>query len=292
MSTVVMSAGLGLLGLLVGSFLNVVISRVPEGLSVVTPPSRCPKCSHRLSWFENIPVLSWIVLRGRCRRCSAGISFQYPLVEILTGVLYLACGRRFGWSGELALALAVVSLLVPLTFIDLQHWILPFTLTLPGIGAGLGGALWLGPSSRVWDALLGAALGFFGFWALEWLGAKIFRKEALGGGDKYLLALIGAFLSHRALLGVVFLASFQGALVGLVLLWVTGRAGPVASSDRTESPPGSKAEDEEDDWVPGPTNIPFGPWLSLAAIELLLLGPFLGRVLPEPLGVYLTGWTG
>lgn len=330
------TAFLLVLGLCIGSFLNVVIARVPEGLSIVRPGSRCPKCGHVLSWYENIPVLSWLALRGRCRGCRAPISPRYVLVELLTGLLFLACLRRFGWTYELVPALALVCFLIPLTFIDLEHWILPFSLTLPGIAAGLVLAVPKGADALV-DATVGASLGFLTFRLMEYLGWRVFKKEALGGGDKFLVALLGAFLSWRALLGILFFSSLQGAVVGMAMLALTGRAGP-----RTEGPPpagdaapppgppgegtpgpdaaGEAAEPEstltweftrpglplwkrlalvpwcllfqpipdapldeegeEEDWVPGPTNIPFGPWLALAGLEVLLLGPWLARVLP------------
>jgi leader peptidase (prepilin peptidase)/N-methyltransferase len=327
------------MGLLFGSFLNVVIARVPHDQSIVTPRSRCPRCGHQLAWYENIPVFSWLALRARCSSCALPISWRYPLIELLTALLFLACQRRFGWTPELVSGLVLVLLLVPLAFIDLEHWILPFELTLPGIGAGLALSVTLGVE-RLIDSAIGAAVGFFVFWGLEWLGEKIFKKEALGGGDKYLLALIGAFLTWKPLLGVIFLSSLQGAVVGGVMLLIHGRAGPApapeAPADSTSAttpdpgappveaptvtpppvtgetataspatadpaaPPGTEqagaertdgedADEEEDDWVPGPTNIPFGPWLSVAALEVMLLGPWLRSVLPMPVDVLLTG---
>jgi leader peptidase (prepilin peptidase)/N-methyltransferase len=256
---------LGVLGLLLGSFLNVVIARVPQGQSIVRPGSRCPGCGHVLAWFENVPVLSWLFLRGRCSACRAKISPRYLLVEVLTAGLYLAVWAQVEPGWPLVRGLVLVTLLLPLTFIDLEHWILPFSLTLPGIALGVALAAPLGAQALV-ASLLGGGLAFLFFWALEWLGEKIFQKEALGGGDKYLLALIGAFLGPLALLPVVFFASLQGSLVGLLLLATRGRAGPAA-------PPDGPA----DDWVPGPTNLPFGPWLSLGALELLLFGPWLAE---------------
>jgi len=270
-----MAVWLTLLGLMVGSFLNVVIARVPHGLSVVRPRSRCPKCGHTLSWFENIPVFSWLFLRARCRGCKAPISFRYPAIELLTGALYLASLVRFDWTLDLAAALIMVSLLIPLTFIDLEHWILPFELTLPGIAAGILFGVLRGTDSWV-ASLLGAAIGFLSFWLLEWVGKKVFGKEALGGGDKYLLAMLGAFLSYRPLLGLIFLASFQGAVVGLLLLGIVGRAGPAPTAEEAGG-------DEEEDWTPGPTNIPFGPWLALAGLEILFLAPSLSSALPGTL---------
>jgi len=296
---------LGLLGLLVGSFLNVVIARVPEGLSIVSPRSRCPKCGHPIAWYDNVPVLSWIALGAKCRGCKAPISWRYPAIELLTGVLFLLCfWHAGGVNVALARDLVLVSLLVPLTFIDLDHWILPFSITLPGIGLGILLAVPDGWPA-VLDSAIGAGLGFVVFLALEIIGEKIFKKEALGGGDKYLLALIGAFLSWRPLLGVIFLASLQGGVVGSVLLLVRGRAGPAPSEDPSEAqtggpesssdavphpaplPPAGEGS-EEDDWEPGPTNIPFGPWLSLAALELLFFAPWIAK-LPGAFGLMLTG---
>ncbi len=278
-----------LMGLVVGSFLNVVIARVPEGLSVVRPRSRCPHCGHSLSWYENLPLLSWLFLRGRCRGCKAPISVMYPLVEALTAVLFFVCLRQFDWTPELALALVFVCLLIPLTFIDLRHYLLPFSLTLPGIAAGLGMSLWLG-LERFRDSLIGAAVGFGLFWGLEVVASRVLKKEALGGGDKFLLAMIGAFLTYRPLMGIVFLSSLQGSVLSLILLATRGRAGPMLPGQEEPAPvvappveagPVEGEEEEEDDWVPGPTNMPFGPYLALAALEILLLSPLLERLLPN-----------
>ncbi len=316
---VIIAVWIGLFGLCVGSFLNVVIYRVPEELSIVKPRSRCPRCGHQLAWFENIPVFSWLALRGKCRSCKAPISFRYPMIELLTGLLFLATLQRFGLGWELGRGVILVGFLVALTFIGLDHWLLPHELTWPGIAVGLLSAPLLGlPALR--DAAIGAAVGYLSFWAMEWVGEKIFKKEALGAGDKYLLALIGAFLGWQAILGVIFLSSLQGAVVGSLLLLVRGRAGPapeiapdseetvepkpagaeavippanpIDPASAAESPAGSQEDEEEDDWVPGPTNIPFGPWLSLAALELLLLGPWLASVAPEPLSLLVLGQPG
>lgn len=309
------------LGLCVGSFLNVVIARVPQGESIVRPRSRCPKCGHTLAWYENIPLLSWLALRGRCKGCKAPISIRYPLVELLVGLLFWACVRRFGFSWELLSGLVMVSLLVPLTFIDLDHWILPFSLTIPGIVAGVVLAIPRGMPS-LQGAALGAGVGFATFRLMEYIGWKIFGREALGGGDKFLVAMLGAFLSWKALLGILFLSSLQGAVVGVLMIALTGRAGPRNESEPpAEGSPEEQApeltmtweftqpgiplwkrlllvpwclliqpipdepkdeEGEEIDWVPGTTNIPFGPWLALAGMEILLLGPWLSQVLPGP----------
>jgi leader peptidase (prepilin peptidase)/N-methyltransferase len=324
-----LTAWLFILGLCVGSFLNVVIARVPHGQSIVRPRSRCPKCGHEISWYENIPIASWLALRGRCRGCKAPISVRYPLVELLTGLLFLACVRRFDWSWELVSGLVLITLLVPLTFIDLEHWILPFSLTLPGIAAGLVLAVPRG-MEVLHDAVLGATVGFLSFRLMEYLGWKLFRKEALGGGDKFLVALLGAFLTWKALLGILFLSSFQGAVVGVLLIAFTGRAGPRGEAQPEQGGTREEASEpeptmtweftkpglplgrrlvlvpwcllfqpipdepkdeagEEIDWVPGKTNIPFGPWLALAGLEILLLGPWLARVLPPQFAMLVGG---
>lgn len=270
----------GAVGLSIGSFLNVVIARVPEGLSIVRPGSRCPNCGHVLRWYENIPLFSWLALRARCGGCKKPISARYPLVELLTAVLFLAALQQFGPTWMFVRAILLVGFLVPLTFIDLDTWTLPSVLTFPGIAVGILSAIPFG-TQAVLHTSIGAAVAYFAFWGLEWLGEKIFKQEALGAGDKDLLALIGAFVGWQPLLGVVFLSSFQGAIVGLILRGVYGRAaGPLTPESSTTA-----KQDEDDDWVPGPSNLPFGPWLSLAALEVVFLGTWLGEHLPAPLGL-------
>ncbi|MHB8876792.1 MAG: prepilin peptidase, partial [Myxococcaceae bacterium] len=221
---------LALLGLVIGSFLNVVIARVPNEQSIVRPGSRCPKCGHALAWYENIPVLSYLALRGRCRSCRASISARYPLIEILTAFLFLACQRRFGWEYTLAPALMLVTLLIPLTFIDAEHWILPHAIIVPGIALGILMAIPLG-LERVVTMALGAAAAFLVYRAMEFFGWVAFRKEALGAGDKFLAALIGAFLGYQALFALIFLSALQGSLFGGARLLLTGRAGPAGGSE-------------------------------------------------------------
>ncbi|MBL8920406.1 MAG: prepilin peptidase [Myxococcaceae bacterium] len=329
------------LGLLFGSFLNVVIHRLPRaesetstwwvGYSSLVNPrrSQCPHCQHAIRWYENVPLVSWLALRGKCSACKAPISPRYVLVELMTGLLFVACFVRFGVTYPLLPALVMMVLVVPLVFIDAEHWILPFELTLPGITLGLALSVPLG-----WDvtrsALLGAAGGFLTFRAMEFFGWLLFRKEALGAGDKYLLALLGAFLGWRPLFAVLFLSSIQGAVVGAVSLALRGRAGPQAPvaedtpAPAVAAPPEPQAEEleevftftpdvlkpgvpllrrvlllpwtllfqpipddpptpegadgqEEDveEWTPGVTSLPFGPWIGLAGIEVLLLTPWL-----------------
>lgn len=318
-------------GTAIGSFLNVLIARIPAGESIVRPRSKCPRCQRPIAWYDNVPLVSWLVLRGRCRGCGAPISARYPAVELLTGLLFLACLLQFGWTWKLVQALTFVSVVVPLVFIDAEHWILPFELTLPGIGLGVLLAVPDG-ASAVRDAAIGAVVAFVAFRVLELLGFLAFKKEALGAGDKFLFAVVGAFLGWTALLGVVFLSSLQGAVFGLARLGLTGRAGPAPAQDApgegSAAPPSPEAEDAppkvtweflkpglsvagrvaafffsvflqpvpdepepepgeaEPEWVPGPTNLPFGPWIGLAGLELLLAGRWVAEHVPG-LGVKL-----
>ena len=274
------AAALFVFGLLVGSFFNVVIARVPAGLSIVRPGSRCPRCGHALAWYENIPLVSWLVLRGRCRSCRAPISGRYPLIELLTGALFGACAVRFPPGWELVRAVLLVGFLIPLAFIDLEHWVLPFQLTLPGAAVGLLSAVPLGGDALV-EAAIGAAVGFVFFLGLEVALRVLLKKEALGAGDKWLMLLVGVFLGWRPLFGVLLLSNVQGAVVGGLLLLARGRAGPAPP------PPGAPAT--EDGWAPGATHVPFGPFIALAAVELLLLSDWAVRTFPGPFTGLLTG---
>lgn len=311
-------------GACIGSFLNVVIARLPNDESLVRPRSKCPKCGAPIAWYDNVPLVSWLVLRGKCRQCGARISFRYFAVELLTGVLFVLALWRFGWTFALVPALVLICLLVPLVFIDAEHWILPFEITVPGVVAGVLLSAPLGRAA-IEGAALGAAAGFLSFRALEYFGFLAFKKEAMGGGDKFLVALIGAFLGWKALLGLIFLSSLQGAVAGLLRIALTGRAGP-APEGREEpepvGPDGQPLEDppatltwdfmkpglppwkrlllvpvsllfqpipdaiedeetgEEEEWVPGASNLPFGPWIGLSALELLLFGQWLAERLP------------
>jgi leader peptidase (prepilin peptidase)/N-methyltransferase len=274
-----------LVGSVIGSFLNVVIARLPRGESVVHPRSRCPGCGAPIAWYDNVPVLSWLLLRARCRRCRTRISARYPLVELLVAVLGALAVQRHGVAPAAAVELAFGAFLVALAFIDLDTWLLPFSLSLPFAALGLAaGWLQLAPSGSLGVSLLGGGVGFLAFLVVHLVGEKVFKREAMGFGDVVLLGGIGAWLGAWSLLPVILLSSLQGSVVGIALLLLgRGQPGPPAAPGlaRPEAGAGPVAAPvEEDDWIPPRNSVPFGPFLALAALEWLLLGPWLARGVP------------
>ena len=222
-------------GLLVGSFLNVVILRLPKRLEwewkrdarevleqpevydppppgIVVEPSHCPHCKHRLSWYENIPLLSWLALRGKCRHCGTPISAQYPLVEFVTMLLVLACVANFGFGWRGFGAILFTCFLVALAGIDLRTRLLPDQLTLPLLWLGLIASvenLYIGQKS----ALLGVMAGYFSLWSVYWVFNQITGKEGMGHGDFKLLAAIGAWVGLKGILPTILLSSLVGAII-------------------------------------------------------------------------------
>jgi len=207
---------LGAFGLVVGSFLNVCIHRIPRDESIVWPGSRCPACGAPIRWFDNIPVLSYLVLAGRCRRCRARIAVKYPLVELATMGLFLAHYWMLGAQPLLVVRLLFSAALIVLFVIDLEHQILPNRITLPGIAVGFVASLGLWPGWR--DSLLGILLGGGILWAIAEAYFRVRREEGLGMGDVKMLAMIGAFLGWQQVLVTLVLSSAAGALVGVALM--------------------------------------------------------------------------
>ncbi len=204
-------------GLALGSFLNVCIRRIPHGLSVVWPGSHCPRCEQPIQWFDNVPLVNFVWLQARCRWCGRKISRQYPLVEFLNGVGYLAVVHKFGFSvGALVYALFVSALLVVM-MIDWNHLMIPDVIVVPGMILGLSASTFLLPVGWI-NALIGMVLGGGILWMLAILSPYLFGKEGLGGGDIKFLAMIGAFLGWRNVLLTLFLASFTGAAAGVSLM--------------------------------------------------------------------------
>jgi leader peptidase (prepilin peptidase)/N-methyltransferase len=268
-------------GAVVGSFLNVVIARVPAGESIVSPRSRCPRCKNQLAWFENLPLVSWLVLRARCRHCGQPISARYPMVELIAAFLALAVETRFGFGPAALGYFAFSAALLALAYIDLDTWLLPHEITWPLIAVGLASPLW-NRALPFAESAAGAGVGFAVFAAVALLGEKLLRREAMGWGDVWLLSGIGAWLGVKALLPVVLLSSLQGAVVGVALL-ALGRdpARRRRTTDEAAPPPTPADESahlavlDEDGWVPPRHAVPFGPFLALAALEVLLIGPAL-----------------
>lgn len=205
-----------LMGLCIGSFLNVVIYRLPLGKSIVSPGSRCPKCSYELRWYDNVPVLSWAFLAGKCRQCRAPISVQYPIVELVTGVLFVLVAWWTPVGPLLVSRLILVAILVALFGIDLEHQILPNVITLPGIVIGLMFSFIAPPGWK--DAGLGTLLGGGVLYGIAAAYYAVRREEGLGMGDVKMLAMIGAFLGWKAVLVTLVLSSFSGAAIGLALI--------------------------------------------------------------------------
>jgi leader peptidase (prepilin peptidase)/N-methyltransferase len=213
-------------GLVVGSFLNVVVHRVPRGESVVTPRSRCPGCGRLIRWYENVPILSWLALRARCAGCGMRISWRYPAVELLTAALFLACHERFGFTVALAIAVPFVAAMLALVFIDAGHLLLPDSITLPL--ALLGAALaFVSPLTTPEDALLGALMSFFALEGMN-LAYKLVRgRDGFGGGDTKMMVAVGLFLGWRMALLTLVLGSFLGVLLGIpALAWSRRRRAP------------------------------------------------------------------
>ncbi len=228
-----------LLGALLGSFGNVVIHRLPLGESVVSPRSKCPKCNKQISWYDNIPIISWIVLRGKCRGCGTRISIRYPIVEALTAILFASTYYKFGLSMQSAELMILQFGLVIVAFIDLDHMIIPDELSLSGIVLGFG--LSFLNSERAWlDSLIGILIGGGFLWSIASIYYLLTKREGLGGGDIKLLAWIGAFLGWQSIPFTILSSSVLGSLVGIAV--------------SLKSKEGLKAM------------IPFGPFIVLGAI--------------------------
>ncbi|MBB1424344.1 prepilin peptidase [Pseudoalteromonas sp. SG43-7] len=263
----------GLVSLCIGSFLNVVIYRLPimmqrewqtecrvlladdlkptkadnteTEFNLIKPNSTCPKCKTAIKPWQNIPVISWLLLKGRCASCSNPISVRYPIVEMLTAVLSLIVAYTFGVTEQALLYILITWVLVALTFIDIDHMLLPDQLTLPLVWLALIAAV-MGITISPTDAIIGVACGYLSLWSVFWLFKLLTGKEGMGYGDFKLLAVFGALLGWQSLLTIVLLSSVVGAIIGIALLSIQGK---------------DKA-----------TPIPFGPYLAIAGWVTLLWG--------------------
>ena len=239
-----------LFGLCLGSFANVCIYRIPQKQSIIHPPSSCPNCNERIRFYDNIPLLSYLLLMGKCRHCRHPISWRYPIVECLTGLLSLFLFTIYGISFQYILLLLFAATLVTISFIDLDHRIIPDVLSLPGMVAGWAVSLF--PWSVYWlDSLIGSLAGGGALYLVAVVYERITKREGMGGGDIKLLAMIGAWMGWRALPLTVLISSFTGAVIGLVFILFAGKGYRF--------------------------RIPFGPFLSLGALLYLFFGRDLTR---------------
>lgn len=265
------------LGAVVGSFLNVCVCRLPKNESVIHPRSRCPKCGNGIAWYDNIPILSWLILGARCRYCREIISWQYPVVEGLTGLLFLAVYWRFGLTLASPIYMLLAASLVLVTFIDLTDWTIPNEVTFPGIPLGIGLSL-IGmfyPDSGlivkdVFHALAGAVVGGGILYLLDKIALVVFKKPGMGFGDVKLLAMLGAFLGIISVPVIIMISSLLGSIVGITMVIIQKRKGTEGDAHY----------------------LPFGPYLAFAGLIYLFFGSDLIAMytdlmrIPEATGVF------
>lgn len=235
-----------LVGLALGSFSNVCIYRIPQKKSILVPGSSCPQCGKKIRFYDNVPILSYLILRGKCRDCKAKIPLRYPLVEFLTAALLALAYLRFGLSWDFAARGILIIIMILTFFIDLRHRIIPDRLTFPGVILGFL-LSFLVTSPSVLNSLLGIAVGGGMFYLAAVLGELLFKKESMGGGDIKLAMVLGAFLGWQNILLILMLSAFLGSLIGGAALFF--------SKDVKET-----------------RTIPFGPFLALGAVIAMFLG--------------------
>jgi len=232
-------------GMCIGSFLNVCIYRLPAFKSIVSPPSSCPTCGKAIKFYDNIPVLSYLILKGRCRYSKSHISLRYACVEMITGMLALCSYLKYGFSFQALIIFAFISALIVITYIDIDHKIIPNRITLPGIPVFLFASM-IFPEMHLTDSLLGILAGGGSLFLIAWVYQLITKKTGMGGGDIKLLAMIGAMIGWKGVLFTIYAASATGTAVGILLMLVKGKNMKFA--------------------------VPFGPFLSIGAITYIFLG--------------------
>jgi leader peptidase (prepilin peptidase) / N-methyltransferase len=282
-----------LFGLIIGSFLNVCILRIPEGVSIVAPGSRCPQCQTPIRWHDNVPVFGWLWLRGKCRNCGLAISPMYPLVELATGLLFVACFLEFGLTQAAVKWLFFTCLIIVLTITDLRVRMLPDLVNWPGFAAGLFFSTIVPPNDSsvatlcaalfrrmpprpvlgVLDALLGAAFGSFLLWAVAVLYKRVRGRDGLGMGDVKMMAMVGAFLGVRGAFLTILLGTLMGTLVGvsvLVVLYAAGWQRKLAErASRRQMGSVSALR-----WaIASQYQLPLGTFLGIAALLVVYFGP-------------------
>lgn len=268
-------------GAMIGSFLNVCVYRIPKAESVVKGRSHCPKCGQGIGWYDNIPILSWLILGAKCRNCAQPISWQYPLVEGITGLLFLLVFLKFGLTLATPVYMALAASMVLVTFVDLTDWTIPNEVTFPGIPLGVVFSLvaMFYPESNLIlndpiDSLIGIVAGGGFLYLLDKAALFLLKKRGMGFGDVKLLAMLGAFFGWQGVILIIMMASLLGSVVGVAMILAQKRA----SVQVTVSEGGSGGE--EDAVLQSGHYLPFGPYLALAGVLYMFFGP-------ELVGLYL-----
>jgi leader peptidase (prepilin peptidase)/N-methyltransferase len=244
-------------GCVIGSFMNVLIFRIPRKLSIVKPNSFCPRCKKPIPWYENIPVISYIMLGGQCSQCHAPISIQYPLIEIITGGVFLYSFLKFGFSYDFVFHVLFFFVLIVISGIDLTHQLIPDIFSFPGIALGLIYHLMNG---TILNSVAGLVFGGGLILVIRIIGGKVYKKEVMGMGDVYLCAMIGAFVGFPYIIAAIFLGALSGAVLGIIYIVSTRQ-------DRESA-------------------IPFGPFLSIGGISVILFKHLIIQFFAT-LGIYI-----
>jgi len=295
-----------LFGLVIGSFLNVCITRIPEDISIISPGSRCPKCGTAIKFYDNVPVFAWIWLRGKCRACGEPISVMYPLVELATGLLFVAAFLEYGITQAMVKWLFFTCLILVLTITDLRVRLLPDLVTWPGFAAGLVLSAFVPPSdgfaqtlswrllhqrfqpnaAGLLDGILGAAFGSFLLWGLA-AGYKLVRKrEGMGMGDVKMMAMVGAFVGLRGTFWTILLGSLLGSVIGVsvvVGLYLFGwKRGLAERGNRI----GLGTVNALRWTIASQYQLPLGTFLGIGALAIVYLGPLIGSEWPALRGIF------
>ncbi|HEX8764361.1 MAG TPA: prepilin peptidase, partial [Candidatus Acidoferrum sp.] len=284
-------------GIVIGSFLNVCVTRIPEDVSIVSPGSRCPKCKAAIKFYDNVPVFAWIWLRGKCRACGEPISVMYPLVELVTGLLFVAAFLEYGITQATVKWLFFTCLIMVLTITDLRVRLLPDLVTWPGFAAGLALSAFVPPSGGFaqdlgWrllhqrlqpnaaglvDAILGAAFGSFLLWGLAAGYKLVRRREGMGLGDVKMMAMVGAFVGLRGTFWTILLGSLLGSVIGLsvvVALYLGGWGRRLAERGSRR---GLGTVNELRWTIASQYQLPLGTFLGIGALAIVYLVPLIGR---------------
>ena len=291
-------------GIVIGSFLNVCILRIPEDLSIVAPASRCPRCQTPINWYDNVPVFGWLWLRGKCRNCGLAISPMYPLVELATGLLFVACYLEFGLTQTAVKWLFFTCLLIVLTITDLRVRLLPDLVNWPGFVAGLffsavappgdGSAVFLfaslfhatppRPVQGLLDALLGAAFGSFLLWGVAALYKRVRGREGMGMGDVKMMAMVGAFLGVRGAFLTILLGTVLGTLVGVTIIIALYAVGWQRKLAERASRRGLGSVNALRWTIASQYQLPLGTFLGIAALLVVYFGPKMLMLWSQMLG--------